>query len=110
MIGGVKTHPLIKDDDHSQPIDQLDGNVSLDFSDSSGCETSVDEASAPPTYIPVQVGHRPATRNPIRLQTVRKTIRRDNKILQAITLPRISCYNMRSLWAKLDNFGGDMHN
>ena len=112
-MGVVVKQTPIKDDDYSKTIDQLDGNVSLDLSDSSLSESVVDEVSAPPSYIPVHVGFRPSVTNHIncpRLPTVRKTIRRDNKILQAITLPRISCYNMRSLWAKLDNFAADMHN
>ena len=46
-MGVVVKQTPIKDDDYSKTIDQHDGNVSLDFSDSSGCETCVDEVSAP---------------------------------------------------------------
>ena len=59
--------------------------------------------------IPVLTGNRPT--NGIktkRLPPVRKTIRRDNKVLQAVSLPKISNYNMRSLLPKVENFGADM--
>ena len=39
---------------------------------------------------------------------VRVTIRRDNKVLQAVTLPRISSYNMRALMAKSVSLAQDM--
>ena len=38
-----------------------------------------------------------------------KTIRRDNKSVQALTLPRLTNYNMRSLFPKIGNFSIDMH-
>ena len=38
----------------------------------------------------------------------KKTIRRDNKVLQAASLPKMSNYNMRSLMPKNFNFGTDM--
>ena len=39
---------------------------------------------------------------------MRKTIRRDNKVLQALSLPKFSNYNMRSLIPKIGHFGADM--
>ena len=104
--------PPIKDDDlftfndydYSFLIDQLDGNVSV----SSSCIDPHDIDNVQ-QHITVQTGHRPSSNlhNP-RLPHVRKTIRRDNKVLQAITLPKMSNYNMRSLMPKIFNLGMDM--
>ena len=62
--------------------------------------------------ITVQTGYRPHM-NPqlssIRLPPVRKTVRRDNKVLQSVSLPKLSNYNMRSFLPKIENFGIDMH-
>jgi hypothetical protein len=38
-----------------------------------------------------------------------KTIRRDNQAVQALSLPKVSNYNMRSLIPKIGNFANDMH-
>ena len=38
-----------------------------------------------------------------------KTIRRDNKAVQALSLPKVSNYNMRLLIPKIGNFANDMH-
>ena len=43
-----------------------------------------------------------------RCKPVLKTIRRDNKAVQALSLPNISNYNMRSLIPKIQNFSLDM--
>ena len=96
-------HQHFKDDDLSLlTIDQLDGNISLVSSDSDT------DDSVHAQFIPVQTGHRPHASSYARLPTARKTIRRDNKVLQAATLPKISNYNMRSLLPKIENFGMDM--
>ena len=59
--------------------------------------------------ISVQIGHRPPKIfENTRLPSFRKTIKRDNKVLQAITLPKFLSYNMRSLGPKLSNFSADM--
>ena len=84
-------------------IDQLDENVPLSSFSDSDTDDSVHAQ-----YIPVQTGHRPHASSYSRLPTARKTIRRDNKVLQAATLPKISNYNMRSLLPKIENFGMDM--
>ena len=36
------------------------------------------------------------------------TIRRDNKLIEALSLPIFSVYNMRSIWSKLSSLGEDM--
>jgi hypothetical protein len=97
-------HSPSKDADNCSFLEQLDGNISISSSNSSICDV-------PPQLIPVQVGYRPNSHlSAIRLPPARKTIRRDNKVLQAATLPKISNYNMRSLMPKCANFGIDMEN
>ena len=32
-----------------------------------------------------------------------QTVKRSNKLIEALSLPNITLYNMRSVWAKLDN-------
>ena len=84
----------------------IDGNDSVSSIDTSVCD---DDQSNAPNYIPVHTGYRPVSNHSnIRPPPVRKTIRRDNKVLQAVTLPRISSYNMRSLMPKLNSFSIDM--
>ena len=105
-MGAVEPHPPKIDDDLCTHIDQLDGNVSLN---SSFCDSDND---ATVHNITVQTGYRPH-RNPqlscTRLPPVRRTVRRDNKVLQAVSLPKLSNYNMRSFLPKIENFGIDMH-
>ena len=104
MLGDVGIlQPPIKDDDLGMFMDQLDGNISVTSSLSAG-----DEAIPCAQYIPVLTGFRPGHCSTARLPPVRKTIRRDNKVLQALTLPKLSNYNMRSLFPKIGNFGTDM--
>ena len=82
-------------------IEQLDGNISF-------CSSSLDHDITSEKII-VQIGHRPSkTHSSPRPNHTRKTIKRDNKVLQAVSLPKISSYNMRSLWSKSSNFGTDM--
>ena len=84
----------------------IDGNDSVSSIDTSVCD---DDQSNAPNYIPVHTGYRPVSNHSnIRPPPVRKTIRRDNKVLQVVTLPRISSYNMRSLMPKLNSFSIDM--
>ena len=61
-----------------------------------------------PNQIPIQVGHRPTKVIYERPQHCRKRIRRDNKTFQALSLPRLTNYNMRALFSKIDNFARDM--
>ena len=60
--------------------------------------------------IPVVSGYRPPNIPSDRLMPpVRSVIRRDNRCVQALSLPVILFYNMRSLWGKLDSFSEDVH-
>ena len=82
------------DDDFSSILDQLDGNISF-----VSCNHSDPLDTANISHnIPVHTGFRPHRQfPPDRLPPVRKRIRRDNKVLQAASLPKISIYNMHSL-------------
>ena len=101
-------HSPSKDADNCSLVEQLDGNISISSSNSSVCDIDCD---VPTQFIPVQVGYRPNSHlSAVRLPPTRKTIRRDNKVLQAATLPKLSNYNMRSLMPKCENFGIDMEN
>ena len=59
--------------------------------------------------IPVQISHRPKIQIIERPPPARKTIRRDKKSIQALSLPNISSYNMRSLFGKIQNLSEDMN-
>ena len=78
---------------------QLDGNVSLD-------STLIENESE---YIPVHIGYRPEKQKENRPLPSKKTLTRDNKTIQALTLPTLSNYNMRSLFGKILNFSEDMN-
>ena len=59
--------------------------------------------------IPNQIGYRPANAIYERPLSTLKTIRRDNRKVEALTLPRIVNYNMRSFFPKCANFAQDVH-
>ena len=117
---------------HTGDIIQLDGlNSSITNSSSNAsilsssvsplsCEDSwfsQDEISVleeGPCQIPVHVGFRPP--NPRQNENSKFercyknniTVKRDNRLLEASSLPTFSVYNMRSLWSKLSSLGEDM--
>ena len=60
--------------------------------------------------IPVIIRHRPRYNVlTVRQPPVRKVIRRENKCVEALSLPVITSYNLRSIWGKLNSFSDDMH-
>ena len=59
--------------------------------------------------IPVIIGNRPFKPQISRQPSAIRVLRRDNKCVQALSLPILTSYNMRSIWGKLDNFSDDMH-
>ena len=99
--------PLL-DDDPVFLIDQLDGNVSLNSSLNLTAYESECDLLYNLKHIPTQAGYRPAKVIIERPPPSRKTIRRDNKIVQALTLPKVANYNMRSIFPKIGNFALDM--
>ena len=54
------------------------------------------------------MGHRPEKANFDRPPSTRKIVRRCNKAVQALTLPKVANYNMRSFFPKIGNFLLDM--
>ena len=97
-------------------ICQLDGNMS--------CSTSMDseeegeqgeeedkeqeEVRPAPATIPVQLGHRPAPLPGDLRAPVLRTVLRSNKLVDALSAPRISLYNVRSAWSKWDSIAEDI--
>ena len=91
-------------------IPQYDGNISI---------TSVDDSDAIPVHdienstslkqtIPVILNFRPVKKLQEARAPVRKTLKRDNKLIYAATLPKIACYHMRSLIPKINMLATDL--
>ena len=76
------------------------------FSQISECDTAQPNV---PSSIPVMVGYRPKKETISRHPAVRQVIRRKNKCIQALSLPTILSYNMRSIWGKIRSLAEDMH-
>ena len=81
--------------------------MSLSFCDSSS--NSLLNLESHLKKIHVQIGNRPSLSSPVdRPPPVRKSVRRDNRVLNACSLPKFASYNMRSLMPKIDNVAKDM--
>ena len=136
-MGGSPPPPNCdQDDDHkaiivTAQLNQLDGNMTFesdsssssmigdesdpsDSSDNSDIEAAADQSIdiICPTVnvIPVYIGNRPLpprTHHSNNQPRFLRTLKRDNKALQGLSLPIISNYNMRSLLPKLDYFVED---
>ena len=104
-MGGTLPPSSTENDDQAYLFDQLDGNISILSEISSQNEHGY---SSPPSLIPTQVGYRPTKVIYERPLKCRKIIRRDNKSVQALTLPKMTNYNMRALFSKIENFSIDM--
>ena len=89
-------HPPSLSNDY-EPIPQIDGNLSIC---SSICEK--------PETIYSQVGFRPPRTVFERPPPTRIVIRKSMKVLNAIGLPRVTIYNARSLFPKIESFATDM--
>ena len=100
---------------HQSLVNQLDGNVSLSsewFSASSSSDQLQAENISSTEKIPVFFGNRPPKPKIHDLSKpphFLRTIRRDNKAVQGISLPVISSYNMRSIFPKLDSYAEDFN-
>ena len=109
--------------DRGSYICQLDGNMSLDSREEGGQEQEQEvkvekehdeeedkeqEAAPVPAPIPVQLGHRPAPLPGVQRTPVRRTVQRSNKLVDALSAPRISLYNVRSAWSKWDSIAEDI--
>ena len=58
--------------------------------------------------IPVQLGHRPTPCMLDQRRPVRRNILRSNKLVQALSVPKMTLYNVRSAWAKWNNIAEDL--
>ena len=107
IVGGTPPPAVKTNDDLTGDILQLDGNISIISEDGTTTPTTT------PTHhpIPVHIGNRAnhITTNISRPQPCRKIIRRNDKRITALSLPRILNYNMRSLWSKSLSVSQDMH-
>ena len=81
----------------SSNLCQLDGNITM--------SSNEDEEDQP---IPVQLGHRPAALPVMPRAPVRRTVRRSNKLVDALSAPRITLYNVRSAWSKWSSLAEDI--
>ena len=100
-------------------IPQLDGNASFSSNSSLASSSQLDASivsenehlkCSAVNEISVIVGNRPAksvTNGQVNSYRFLKTLRRDNKAVQGLSLPVLSNYNMRSIWAKLDSYAED---
>ena len=97
---GGPSHPPAKEmEQNNDPgiyFSQIDGNISI-------C-SSLEEND----HIPVHFGYRPPKIILKRPPHTWKTVRRSNKSIQALALPKIALYNMRSLFPKIGNFSLDV--
>ena len=97
------------DDDGESP-EEVDGEE-VDDEEVEDEEVESNEGEDPDqtgSQIPVYLGnrlspHRPALRTP-----VRQTVRRSDKLVDALSAPRLTLYNVRSAWSKLGNIAADM--
>ena len=80
-------------------------NISIS---SSECSENEPEKYPSKNFIPTHLGYRPAKVIYERPPSYRKTIRCDNKKVQARTLPRVTNYNVRALFSKIGNLAQDM--
>ena len=117
-------------------ICQLDGNQTMNSDVDSSCGSYINEYQTPgptagmhqmsaqcedpfpdaprmePQAIPTQTGFRPTKpdhNNWTRQATTRKVVRRDKGLVDALCIPTISVYNMRSIWAKIKNLADDIN-
>ena len=102
---------------HSCPLDtvnesfvipQIDGNASLNTSLTSVYDSNESSVTEKTSNIGIQIGFRPPKSSLERGPAIWKRIKRDNKKIQALSLPVIVNYNMRSFFPKQKNFCQDM--
>ena len=100
-----------------QFIDQLDGNASLksqnlEDDDKDEFEHLVEnqEESENEERIETIVGNRPEkVVGEVQRPPARKVIKRDEGLVQALSLPSVSLYDMRSIWSKFNNLADDIN-
>ena len=97
---------------------QLDGNDSLGSLNNISMESenvtvNTNSEDLPILLnIPVHISARAnghMEKDSLRLPSTLKSIRRDNRSIQALSLPIIAIYNARSLWPKIESFATEHH-
>ena len=88
-------HSSKTDDDICMYKDQIEGNISISSNSTQNASNNIESNEdylyvIPVTVqtIPVHIGLRPHQTRNARPLPVRKTVRRDNKVLQALSLPK----------------------
>ena len=124
VFSGDEGHLQEEECDAVSDICQLDGNGSLSSNMSLEEENNrenkeqeegeqgerVEDGTGDQTFlIPVVVGNRPAKPRSVERVPVWTAVRRNNKLVDALSAPRISLYNARSVFSKLDNLSVDMN-
>ena len=83
------------DEKSSDISSETDPDTEGEPEDDDGSMTEHDEE-----LIPVIVGNRPAPLVPEAREHVRKTVNRNNKLVDALSAPKRTLYNVRSAWSK----------
>ena len=91
-----------------QGLGEGDGEEGVRVRREAKAERGVYGGSEEEQGIPVQVGHRPTLPPSEQRNPVRRIIKRSNKLVQALSVPRMTLYNVRSAWAKWDNIAEDI--
>ena len=104
-------HSAVSNNSH---ILQVDGNISMADSEISYISEHPGAPSSiiPPNthHIPVHISYDrpPPVKSERILPSPNITIRKDSRLVSALSLPTFSLYNMRSVWSKLDSLADDM--
>ena len=114
----VKSFDESEDDEHgrtkyeSEPESSSDDDGEDEFEDENEDENedNGDNDESEASNIPVMVGNRSAPPYQSIREPIRKTIRRSNSLVEALSAPRSTLYNVWSAWAKWNNIAEDIEN
>ena len=98
--GNISTHSTAGPNDESW-FSQTDSSIHQEASTSQKIPVHISPLSEREQHI-----HR---KLPIRKNRNNITIKRDNRFIEALSLPIFSVYNMRSIWSKLTSLSEDMN-
>ena len=91
-----------EDPDNEIALDEVDEADTTDVGMIASEDDDQDEVEG--SGIPVIVGNRPSQM----VTEIRVTVRRSNKLIDALSVPRMTLYNVRLAWAKWKNMAEDM--
>ena len=95
-----------EDPDNEIILDEVDEADTTDVGMIASEDDDQDEVEG--SGIPVIVGNRPSQMVTEIRDAVRVTVRRSNKLIDALSVPRMTLYNVISAWAKWKNMAEDM--